>query len=260
MARQALSPIAIALVILGILGSGIFIYYQMSKDLPSPQTLNGGEVAPDFPPEKPEPPPPAIQLPELDASDELIRSLMEQISEHPKLARWVVQDSLVRRFVAAVDNTARGESPRTHLPFVAPQEGFQATRQEDELVIPASNFDRYDVLTDVFLSLDTATSVRLYRQLEPLFDEAYQELGYPQGEFDKVLQRAIAHLLEAPVPDGDLAVEKALRSYRFADPDLENLSSAQKHYLRMGAENMRQVHAKLRLMATTLELSEDDAG
>ena len=260
MARQALSPLIIALVIVGIIGSGIFIYYQMSKDLPSPQPQNGGGESPNFEPEPEATPEPDLQLPELDASDAVIRSLVEQISEHPQLARWVVHDGLVRRFVAAVDSASRGESPKVHVPFVAPQAGFQAQRQGDTLVIADDSFGRYDVLTQVVLSLDTATAVRLYRQLEPLFDEAYQDLGYPGGSFDDVMQRSIDQLLQTPIPEGDVAVTKALRSYRFSDPSLEDLSPIQKHYLRLGADNMRQLNAKLRLMATTLELSEDENG
>lgn len=258
MPRQALSPLVIALVILGVLGSGVFIYYQMTKDLPSPQPLASTPDGPSFDDDGSSPPPPDIQLPPIDASDEVIRSLVEQVSEHPRLARWALNDDLVRRFVAAVDNTARGDSPRSQVPFMAPQGAFQAERQGDELVIDDASFDRYDLMTQVFLSLDTATSVRLYRQLEPLFDEAYQDLGYPGGEFDKVLQKAIQHLLKTPIPDSELEIEKAVRSYRFSDPAYENLSPAQKHYLRMGASNMRQLQAKLRLMATTLELSETD--
>lgn len=258
MARQALSPMIIALVIVGILGSGIFIYHQMSKDLPKPQPTDGGGESPNFQPEPAAEPEPDLQLPELDASDAVIRTLVEQISEHPQLARWVVHDGLVRRFVAAVDNASRGESPKSHVPFVAPQGGFQAQRQGDDLVIKEDSFRRYDVLTQAVLSLDTATAVRLYRQLEPLFDQAYQDLGYPGGAFDGVLQRSIDQLLKTPIPEGDVAVTKALRSYRFDDPALEALSPIQKHYLRLGADNMRQLNAKLRLMSTTLELSEDD--
>ncbi len=257
MARQALSPMIIALVIVGILGSGAFIYHQMSKDLPTPQPVGGGE-SPNFQPEPEAEPEPEIQQPELDASDTVIRALVEQISEHPQLARWIVNDDLVRRFVAAVDNASRGESPRGHVPFVAPQTGFQAQRQGDDLVITDGSFERYNVLTQVVLSLDTATAVRLYRQLEPLFDEAYQDLGYPGGSFDDVVQKSIEQLLNTPIPEGDVTVTKALRSYRFDDPALEDLSPIQKHYLRLGADNMRQLNAKLRLMATTLELSEDD--
>ncbi len=258
MPRQALSPLVIALVILGVLGSGAFIYYQMTKDLPTPQPVASTSEGPDFEDDDPSPAPAAIQVPPLDASDEVIRSLVDQVSEHPQLVRWAVNDDLVRRFVAAIDSTARGDSPRSHVTFMVPQGAFQAERQQQDLVIDDASFSRYDLMTQVFLSLDTATSVRLYRQLEPLFDEAYQDLGYPGGDFDNVLQKAIAHLLKTPIPEDPLEVEKGVRSYRFSDPVLENLSPAQKHYLRMGAGNMRQLHAKLRLMATTLELSQQN--
>lgn len=259
MARQALPPLVIALVILGILGSGAFIYHQMSKDLPMPQSADTQSKTPEFDDTEDTTKEAPIQLPPLDDSDDVIRTLVEQVSEHPQLARWILNEGLVRRFVAAVDNTARGASPRSHVEFMAPQGAFQAQRQQQELVIDDAGFKRYDLMTATFLSLDTATCVRLYRQLEPIFDEAYRDLGYPDGEFDRILQQAIDHLLQTPIPEGDIAVEKTLRSYHFADPNLQDLSDAQKHYLRMGAGNMRQLQAKLRLMATTLELSKPDA-
>ena len=108
MARQALPPLVIALVVLGILGSGVFIYFQMSKDLPSPQPIASSGNSPDFDEEVEEPVEPEFHLPDLDTSDEVIRTLIEQISEHPQLARWTLNDGLVRRFVAAVEN---GGSP-----------------------------------------------------------------------------------------------------------------------------------------------------
>ena len=41
-------------------------------------------------------------LPELDASDELVASLVQKLSENPRLASMLVGDDLVRSFAAAI--------------------------------------------------------------------------------------------------------------------------------------------------------------
>ena len=43
-------------------------------------------------------------------------------------------------------------------------------------------------------------------------------------------------------------------SYTFADRELEGLSLAQKHLLRLGPDNARRVQDKLRALARALEL------
>jgi hypothetical protein len=174
---------------------------------------------------------------------------------------WLAPDDLVRRFVAAVDDVARGKSPRPHLGHLAPKRGFRATSETgdgagDELRIDPRSYDRYDPFVEVLLSLDTADSVRLYRRLEPLFQEAYRDLGYPEGDFDRTLDRAFDEILATPIPEGPVELERGVDDYRFADPDLENLDPAQKHFLRLGPDNMRQLQAKLRLLRSALGLPE----
>ena len=68
-------------------------------------------------------------LPELDGSDAWLRDLIGQLSAHPELAEWLVTDEMARRFVAIVDNLAEGTSPRSHLPFMEPDEAFKVVER-----------------------------------------------------------------------------------------------------------------------------------
>jgi hypothetical protein len=95
-------------------------------------------------------------------------------------------------------------------------------------------------------SLDSQKLVEIYRQIKPLMEEAYKELGYPEKEFGESLLQAFAVLLNTPVPKGDILLEEQVTTYAFSDPGLENLSAAQKHLVRMGPENARKIKAKLR--------------
>ena len=250
--KLPLSPLVLSLVILGILASAAFIYWQINRGFEEPPATTTA------PPPAPAPPPPPVDpdLPPLEESDPYVRAALEALSEHPRFAAWLLSDELTQRFVASVDNVARGKSPRDHLEFLQPQGRFQADEADGELLIADTSYARYNRFTEVFLSLDTTAGVRLYRRLEPLFQDSYQELGYPEGEFEATLARAIDHVLATPIPDGDVALEQRITGFHFQNPRLQNLSEAQKHYLRLGPENMRQVHAKLRLIQTALGLTQ----
>ncbi len=186
-----------------------------------------------------------IELPELDASDTLVRELVGEIAEHPKLATWLATDELVRRFAVAVDNVAEGKSPRRHLGFLEPQGDFSSTYENGLAVVDPDSYDRYDAPAQLFASLEAADVASLYRSIEPLVTEAYRDLGYPDRDFGAVLAQAIDELLATPIPEGDVALVPKVSSFEFADPSLEKLTPAQKHLLRMGPENARKVQRKL---------------
>ena len=254
MQRQVIPPLVIALVILGILAASVFIYYQVVRGVPEPEPAPPPAAESGFDPVTPPPPAAPLDLPALEDSDRFLRPLISQLSEHPELASWLVPERLVERFVAAVDNIARGKSPRSHLRFLDPDRDFAAAEAGGKLVVDRRSYARYDTVAEVFTSLDTASGVRLYRQLEPLFEEGYRQLGYPSEDFDQALGAAIDHLLATPIPAGEVELERRATSYHLKDPRLEALSPAQKHFLRLGPGNMRQVQAKLRLMRSALGL------
>jgi hypothetical protein len=222
-------------------------------ELPEPPPL-ASEAPPPPPPPAAQTPDSDIDLPPLDDSDSLVRALAGQLSEHPQLARWLGVESLIRRFTAAVDNIAEGTNPSSHLGFLRPDEPF-VVREKDGLphIDPAS-YQRYDRLTEVFVSLDSQQAAKLYRQFKPLIQKAYEDLGYPERDFDRTLRRAIRQLRSAPVPEGDVALTPRVLTYAYSDPDLESLPPAQRSLLRTGPENARRIQAKLAELETALDL------
>ena len=258
MARQAIPPFVIGLVIVGILGASVFVYFQIVKGMSPEEPQELAPAPPPVPPESGsgEPAEPEIEIPPLDASDSAIRKLAGALSSHPQLAVWLTPDDLARRFVAAVVNVANDESPRPNVGFLEPAGDFRVAERDGKLIVDPSAYARYNLITEVFLSLDTADSVRLYRRLKPLLDEAYQDLGYPSGDFDRPLARAIDRVLATPVPDEPAAIRRRVTNYRFADPALEALGPVEKHLLRMGPSNARQVQGRLRGMRSALGLEE----
>lgn len=250
---RAPSSVVVALVIVLVV-AGLGLYYWLgrtpSRPAPLAEPPSPANAAP-APAPAAEPP---IELPPLEASDAFIRTFLARLSDHPGFAAWLVPDELVRRFVAAVDNVALGESPRPHLRFLDRERGFVAAERDGGLYVDEASYERYDPVVAIFSSLDTAAGQRLYRQLHPLFEQAYVELGHPAGDFDRAVARAIDRLLATPIPDGEVALAPGTDGYQLADPALEGLTPAQKHFLRLGPDNMRRVAAKLRSIRDALAL------
>ena len=198
-----------------------------------------------------------FQLPVLEASDAVVRQLAATLSSHPRLAAWLVNEDLVRRFTVAVTNLAEGITPRTHLAFMEPRQEFDVLQRGEAVVIDPRSYARFDTVVGVFESLDTAGVAQLFERFEPLMEEAYRDLGYPDGGFRATLLRAIRELLATPRLEGDPEVRAGVTSYTFADPRLEGLSGAQKQLLRMGPRNVARVQAKLSEIALALGFSPD---
>lgn len=246
----------LGLLLLLILAGGAYYFFFRDREpaVPPPpeQEESVGEETPATAGRRAEPP---IELPPLPESDPVVRQLVSGLSSHPRLAAWLATDELVQRFVVTVDNLAEGRSPAVHLPFLEPETGFQVQESGDRLAIDPATYRRYDLLAEAFVSLDTEGTARLYRQLEPLIDEAYRNLGYPDRDFDDTLAQAMGRLLAVPVVEEEVALEAQGVAYDFADPELESLSPAAKHLLRTGPDNVRRIQAKIRELAQAMGIT-----
>jgi len=200
----------------------------------------------------------SIPLPALDESDALAREMAEDFSARPELRSWLLAPGLIRRLVAGVANLAEGESPREQLRFLAPKEPFRVVEEDDRLVADSRSHARYDIAVEVFASLDVSTVIRAYRLLLPLFEEAYADLGLPESSFEETLGRAIAEILGAPRLEGAAELQPVAGFYEYADQELEGLSPARRHLLRMGPRNALRIQDKLRQIQRGLGLAEEE--
>ena len=255
---------ALALVALGVGAYVLFLRGQPEVSPPAPEAVSpvpvpGTALAPTSPEPTTTPPEsvPGTTLPPLAESDAVVRELAGGLSSDPGLSRWLSVDRLIQRFVAAVDNIAEGTSPRPHLLFLAPEATFQTVTRNGRLYVDPRSYQRYDAVADVVASLDAQRSVARYRQLQPLCEDAWRELGHP-GRFDDALAKTIHALLATPVVDGDIELHPKVVSYAFADPRLEALSAAQKHFLRMGPRNVRLIQGQVRALAAALGVPESE--
>lgn len=249
--RSSVPPVAwvgIAVLVL----SGVvawWLWLRSPEPAPQPAPVVAGDSAARTLAEEP------FVIPSLNASDAAVRTLVEGVSAHPQLAAWLVPDDLIRRFVEAVVDISRGSSPLPAMEVLIPPEPFSVDEVGDRLVVDPRSQERFDLLAQVVASIDPQAAARVYRQLLPLFREAYQEMGMADGSFEEVLDRAIDNLLAVRVPEGPLEVQAAIGRYVYVDRSLEDLTPAAKHLLRMGPENARLVQEKLAEIRGALDLS-----
>jgi Protein of unknown function (DUF3014) len=254
--KGLLSRVLVILLILAVAGAVYYFLIYKKAD----KGKEGAEAPPAAAQEKEIPFPAASDTSRppvgLDQSDDFVRQLAKEISSHPRIAQWLQSKELIRRFVAAVDNIANGLSPKAHIDFFEPPGKFAVLKKGNSYIADPNGYSRYDTVADVFVSLDVKQCVSLFRALKPLCQEAYRDLGYPDQDFERTFLRAIVELLETPVVEGDIVLEKAVLNYVILDPELESLSDAQKHLLRMGPENVGAVQAKMREFAISLGFAE----
>jgi hypothetical protein len=190
-----------------------------------------------------------VVLPALPDTDPVVRQLVGQLSAHPRIAAWLATDQLIRNFAVIVLNIGDGRSPSQQLRAVKPTGAFVAAESGTSARIDPRSYRRYDEYADAIGALDAQGMARLYATLKPRLQDAYRELGYPDGNFDRAMQKALRELLTTPVPEGDVALVSRSVAWEFADPRLQSLTAAQRQFIRMGPRNMRIVQAKLREFA-----------
>jgi hypothetical protein len=241
-----LAPIAGGFIVVLLVVAGGWWWFTREASPPpdwSPSPFDTTDAGMETPP--PGPDTLALEdLPPLDASDEVVRRLAAALSAHPQFARWLVTDRLVDRFVGTVVDLAGGFYPGEHLPFLRPDEPFTTRTEGGRMVVAPESYRRYDLLTAVIVSVDVEGSVRLYRQLRPLVDEAWANRGLP-GDPDEALALAIANLRGVSIPTASLEVLGEEGIYMYADPELEARRGAAKALMRMGPDNARRIQGRL---------------
>lgn len=253
--RSSMPPVWGILVVLLLLALGIWAGWRWFGPEGTPEAMptDTAALGPDtLAPPRAEP----FVLPDLDVSDEAVRGLVGTVGAHPRLASWLVTDDLVRRFVEAVVDLSRGSSPLPALEPMIPPEAFTVQRSGDRILVDPRSYERYDLLADVFASVDAGEAADVYREILPLIREAYQELGIPDQSWEETLALAIRNVLSVNVPERPLEVREAIGRYVYADPSVEDLNPAAKHLYRMGPANARILQDKVRQISEELVLPE----
>ena len=272
------------IVLLGAAAWYYFTIYQPSQvsETPAssvvekpPEARPTPEPEPQPEPSRPEPsyepapvevPEPAEDLPPLSQSDELVRDSATELAGESAVMQYLVPDAVVSRLVASIDALTSAQVPGIVMPVKGADGEFQATTDESpefeqrtpqgdlipQFVLDPANYRRYTAYVERLESMEVETVVENYRRLYPLFQQAWRDLGYADGDFDSRLKSVIDELLATPQPAEPIRLTKPEGVFLFRDPELESLSAGQKVLIRMGPDNASRVKTWLRGLRAAL--------
>jgi len=202
-------------------------------------------------------------LPELHQADGRMAGILAKLFGTGGVEKYFILDNFIQRFVIMVDTLPQKEMPETRLPVRAVPGKFKVMVGEGDLVIDPANYRRYTPFIRLGEAVDQKALVTVYSHFYPLFQQAYENLGYPHGYFNDRLIEVIDHLLAAPVLEEPIRLVQSKIRYQFVDPKLEAFSAGWKILIRTGPENAERIKGILReyrVLLTALEKNEPPSG
>jgi hypothetical protein len=262
--------IVIILVVLGGIAWYLFgVREPAVEEAPAPPIVEqqAAPAAPAEPPSEPvvtapEPAEPVVETPPLpalaDSDPVAIESLSGLVGAEP-VAQFVAHEDLVSRIVASVDALSSQQVPAAIKAVEGPGGEFEATADDDpdsvvfdaagdpvpQYVVDPVNYARYTPYVEMLEAAEPEDIAAAYREYSPLFEEAFRQLGYPEGDFDQRLRAVIDELLATPDVTEPPRLIKPEAYYLYADETLESLTAGQKVLIRMGPGNAARVKARL---------------
>ena len=259
--------IAVAIGVVLIIGVVFFLLPEPAQDqdvvsapveldvveiAPKPEVAPEPEVVEPTPIEEPValptyPPAPVIEpKPDnLNNSDETARTAASSLAL--RLGDWLIPNEQIRKWVLFIDTAAEGELMAKHRPWDIATGSFKTYGPEGDEKLSNRNFERYEPVISV---IDTISAEKLAYYLKvwnPLFQDAYQELGKP-GSFNGRLLAAIDQILIAQPLDKMPELSRPSVMYTFSDVRLESAPGLHKLLWRMGPDNA----ARIQLFAQAL--------
>lgn len=170
-----------------------------------------------------------------------------------ELAALLRPRALIAHIVATVDALPGRAVGDAVYPVHRPKGAFVVQTHDGQTIIDPTNAARYEPYIRVIDTVPTPALVGWYVHFYPLFQKAYQQLGYPHGYFNDRLVVVINNLLATPdraTPPN--LVEGKSGNWDYADPSLQSLSIGQRMLLRTGAADEARIKAKLRSIRADL--------
>lgn len=219
-----------------------------------PAILHPIEAAASAPEPAASAPPP---LPALADAGDAVKALLIDLLGRKAVLSLLQPEDFVRHVVSTVDSLPRNHVAPAVWPVIPTPGRFTVLSKDGTEVINPDNSQRYVSLVLLAESVDVATVAAAYRRLYPLFQQAYEELGYPGRYFNDRLVEVIDHLLATPTAPnlpavtltevkGPIPSIRPWVRYEFADPKLQSLSAGQRILLRTGDVNQRRLMVRLR--------------
>ena len=183
-----------------------------------------------------------ISLPPIAESDEYLRLELSDLIVD-ELFSLLTKSNLVEKVAATIDNLPRAYLAERMRPISIESEKFivEAQGTLDGFILSEKNYERYNTLIDNLEVIDKSLLAEIYLRFYPLFQEAYQDLGYPDVYFNDRLIDVIDHLLDTPEVNDPIILHTPNNLYEYVHPEIESLSSGQKLLIRMGKRNTNRI-------------------
>ncbi|CAM5217828.1 DUF3014 domain-containing protein [Alishewanella longhuensis] len=193
-----------------------------------------------------EPVPSLPPLPALNESDKALSTDLLALNWKAGLAALFNREEMIRHFVVTVDNVAQGQLVAGQPVLMKPASGYQVEEiTQNRFKVASSNPERYEPYIQLLESVPARQLLALKQRYQPLLDEAFAELGYPDVTFDQRLRQAIAVLLATPTAPSAAELTRPSVMYTYADEQLEALPEAQKQVLRLSPAQQQRFKALL---------------
>ena len=234
-----------------ILGGALAAYYYWEQAQPEPKAVEVTALPPPIAPPKPvlrqvvKVPEAQSPLPQLGESDSFMLEALASLMGKESVMKIFRVEQIIHNIVVTIDNLPNQSLPVNAMPITPVPGNLVVLVADGEMSISSKNTARYTPYVRLAGVVNTEKLVALYLRLYPLFQNSYEELGYPNKYFNDRVIEVIDNLLAAPDIKEPVKLVQPKIVYVYADPDLEKRSIGQRTLMRIGSENEAKVKAKL---------------
>ena len=197
-------------------------------------------------------------LPPLEASDPVVKQDVLKFNWQPGLAGLINTQNMIRNLVVTIDNMAQKQLVAKH-PVLVPLDQPLVTIADPEnqtYQIDPASYQRYEPYIRLLESVDPQQMLPVFKRYQPLFEQVFGELGYPELSFKQRLQQALSAFLAIEPLSVDTTLVRKSVAYTYADPAVESLSDLEKQVIRLGPDNHQRLRAVAKKYLAVLETSE----
>lgn len=210
---------------------------------PEPQQVEAEPATP-----APEP----VKLPALKDSDPMVRDDLNALMPSQSVVK-TQEPQLIDKVTQILATAVEGYLPERQRLIASPDKAFEVVRDGDTIYLDSDSYHRFDPYVAIFVGLDDTKLLAFLDKYQPLFSEAYSQLGLDGDNLKPNLVQIINLALATPDPAEPIKLSQPKVLYQFADPALENLKPIQKILIRMGPDNRAKVKAKLEALKSALD-------
>lgn len=239
--------IAVVVILVGALAA----YYYWQQTQPEPDAVEVTALPPTSAPPQPmvrqvvKVPEAKFPLPQLGESDSVMLEALASLMGKESLLKIFRVEQLIHNIVVTIDHLPSQGLPVNTMPVTPVPGNLVASVADGEMSMSPKNTERYTPYVRLAGVMNTEKLVALYLRFYPLFQQSYEELGYPNKYFNDRLIEVIDHLLAAPDIKEPVKLVQPKIVYAYADPDLEGRSIGQRILMRIGSANEAKVKTML---------------